>query len=394
MRNNTLLVALAVLLAATLGNAAEAGQRQRSPGNNGGGHGQGGGGGHAQGGGGGQAQGGGGHAQGGGAQGGGAQGGGSQSGPRYAAPRQDRGGGGERVSRGDRSSERVSQGDRPSERGTRERGARENGGTRQEAAPPQETRSAPEQGSRRAQRWPDSRVDARTDTRVQSAPQTTVDPRSRSTATRRSDGRTYSGRTNDTRAYTNGNNNGNWNGRDTGRIAVPRQGPGPQRRDGRYAYGGGTYSSGGRYYSYAPRYYYSPRYYTYRPYYFYRPTIFTAFSFGYGLRGRGYFYYDTFYDSYVFYPRTIVRYGDSGRYGYPTGSLRLDIEPRDAQVYIDGAYAGLVDDFDGVFQSLRLEAGDYHVEVVLPGFESLEFDVRILPGEKTTYRGDLLEERP
>jgi PEGA domain-containing protein len=391
MRNNTLLVAMAVLVAATLGNAAEAGQRQRSPGHNGGGHAQGGGG---------QGQGGGGaHAQGG----GGAQGGGSQSGPRYAAPREDRGGGGdrggERVSRGDRGGERVSQSDRGSERASQgdrrsERGARESGGTRQEAAPPQETRSAPEQGSRRAQRRPDSRVEARTDTRVQSAPQTTVDPRSRSTATRRSDGRTYSGRTNDTRAYTNGNNNGNWNGRDTGRIAVPRQGPGPQRRDGRYAYGGGTYSSGGRYYSYAPRYYYSPRYYTYRPYYFYRPTIFTAFSFGYGLRGRGYFYYDTFYDSYVFYPRTIVRYGDSGRYGYPTGSLRLDIEPRDAQVYIDGAYAGLVDDFDGVFQSLRLEAGDYHVEVVLPGFESLEFDVRILPGEKTTYRGDLLEERP
>ena len=73
--------------------------------------------------------------------------------------------------------------------------------------------------------------------------------------------------------------------------------------------------------------------------------------------------------------------------------MRLDIEPRDAQVYIDGAYAGLVDDFDGVFQSLRLEAGQYHVEVVLPGFETLNFDVYIRPGEKTTYRADMLPER-
>ena len=376
MRTNTLLVAMAVVLAATLGNAAEAGQRQRSPGgHNGGGQGHGGGGG--------------GHAQGGG---GGSQSGGAQAAPRSATPREDRGGGGDRGDRGG-GGERVY-----SPRS--DRGARDNGGARQEAAPPQETRSAPESGSRRVQRWPDSRVESRTETRGDSGSQTAVQPRSGS-ATRRNDGRTYSGGGADTRAYSNRTNdsratdNRAWNGRDTGRIAIPRQGPGPQRRDGgRYAYGGGVYSSGGRYYTYAPRYYYSPRYYTYRPYYFYRPNIYTAFSFGYGLRGRGFFYYDTFYDSYVFYPHTIVRYSDYGRYGYPTGNLRLDIEPRDAQVYIDGAYAGLVDDFDGVFQSLRLEAGEYHVEVVLPGFESLEFDVRILPGEKTTYRGDLLPERP
>jgi hypothetical protein len=375
---------MAVVVAATLGNAAEAGQRQRSPGHNGGGQGNGGGGGHAQGG-------GGGHAQGG----GGSQGGGSQAAPRSATPREDRGGGGDRGDRG--GGERVYSPRSESPRS--ERGTRDNGGARQEAAPPQETRSAPESGSRRVQRWPDSRTESRTETRRDSGSQTAVDPRA-GTTSRRSDGRTYSGGSTDTRTYSNRpydsrtGDNRTWNGRDTGRIAIPRQGPGPQRRDGRYAYGGSVYSSGGRYYTYAPRYYYSPRYYTYRPYYFYRPNIYTAFSFGYGLRGRGFFYYDTFYDSYVFYPHTIVRYSDYGRYGYPTGNLRLDIEPRDAQVYIDGAYAGLVDDFDGVFQSLRLEAGEYHVEVVLPGFESLEFDVRILPGEKTTYRGDLLPERP
>jgi hypothetical protein len=191
----------------------------------------------------------------------------------------------------------------------------------------------------------------------------------------------------DSRSYSN-------DGRYSGRVAIPRVGPAPQRRDGRYAYGGRTYVDGGRYYTYAPRYYYSPRYYSYRPSSFYRPSYLTAFSFGFGPRGRGFFYFDSFYDSYVFYPRTIVRYGDYGRYGYATGTLRLDVEPRDAQVYIDGAYAGLVDDFDGVFQSLRLEAGEYQVEIVLPGFETLAFDVRIFPGEKTTYRGDLIPERP
>jgi hypothetical protein len=210
------------------------------------------------------------------------------------------------------------------------------------------------------------------------------------TADRTGDGgrvteRTYDGRATDrrrydTRTYDNTRRDGN-------RVAVPRPyGQPPVRRDDRYRVR--TYSSGGR------TFYYSPRYYSYRPYYYYRPNYYSPFVFGYGPRGRGYFYFDVFYDSYVFYPRTIVRYNDYGRYGYPTGELRLDVEPRDAQVYIDGAYAGLVDDFDGIFQSLRLEVGEYQVEVVSPGFEPLVFDVRIPPGEKVTYRGDLLPERP
>jgi hypothetical protein len=69
------------------------------------------------------------------------------------------------------------------------------------------------------------------------------------------------------------------------------------------------------------------------------------------------------------------------------------VRPRDAQVFIDGSYAGTVDDFDGTFQSLRLEEGEYKVEIVLPGYEPLDFDVRIIPGEKVTYRGDLIPEQ-
>ncbi len=150
---------------------------------------------------------------------------------------------------------------------------------------------------------------------------------------------------------------------------------------------------------YAPngRHYKSNRYYNYYPYGA-RPYYYNPYSFGYGPYGRGSFYFDLHYDSYVFYPHTVVRYDNYGtyygNYGYPTGELRLQVRPRDAQVFVDGSYAGTVDEFDGTFQSLRLEEGDYQVEIVLPGFEPLDFDVRIIPGEKVTYKGDLLPEQP
>jgi hypothetical protein len=39
--------------------------------------------------------------------------------------------------------------------------------------------------------------------------------------------------------------------------------------------------------------------------------------------------------------------------------------PEEAAVYVDGFYAGIVDDFDGVFQKLLLPPGD-HTIVLYP----------------------------
>ena len=78
-------------------------------------------------------------------------------------------------------------------------------------------------------------------------------------------------------------------------------------------------------------------------------------------------------------------FDDSG----PTGKLRLHVEPRDAEVFVDGYYAGIVDDFNGVFQRLTLAAGPHHIVVNAPGYQPLEFDIRIERHQTTTYRGAL-----
>lgn len=114
------------------------------------------------------------------------------------------------------------------------------------------------------------------------------------------------------------------------------------------------------------------------------------YPYGYGAFGLGYFYYDP----YGWYggraPLYAYSQGVYGRgYGYDIGELRLRVSPRDAQVYVDGYFAGNVDDYDGVIQALRLESGSYHIEIRLQGYESLQFDVRITPGQKITYRGDM-----
>jgi hypothetical protein len=65
------------------------------------------------------------------------------------------------------------------------------------------------------------------------------------------------------------------------------------------------------------------------------------------------------------------------------------VKPRDAEVYVDGYYAGIVDDFDGMWQQLRLDDGGHRIEVRMPGLAPLTFDVMVQPGRTITYRGDL-----
>jgi len=163
--------------------------------------------------------------------------------------------------------------------------------------------------------------------------------------------------------------------------AVPRDSqpaPAPPNRnggrnDGRYR-GGNVYVAPPVY-----NYYYYPRRY---------------YPYGYGAFGLGYFYYDP----YTWYPGSY-----SGSYSgydpyffdrFDTGELRIDVSPRFADVYVDGYFAGRVDDFDGIFQSLQIEGGPHHIQIVAPGFVNLDFDVRIEPGRKITYRGALQPVRP
>ena len=176
-------------------------------------------------------------------------------------------------------------------------------------------------------------------------------------------------RNNGNRDWDNGNrSNGNrdWNngnrGRDRGRPYAGRP-------------SGPSY----RYYNSPRRSYVVP--YGYRPY-GRRPGWSLNLYFGnpYAYRSGG--YYNRGYNN---------RYsgGNYGYYaipqGFAYGSLRIVDAPRDAQVFVDGYYAGVVDDYDGVFQRLNLEPGEHQLEVEpYPGAPPLSYDVYVEPGRTVT----------
>lgn len=135
------------------------------------------------------------------------------------------------------------------------------------------------------------------------------------------------------------------------------------------------------------RVYYYPNYHYYNRYYD---------PWGYGTFGLGYFYYSPWGYGPGYWGAGYGHgygygygYGPYIARGYDLGMVKLKVKPRDAEVLVDGYYAGTVDDFDGVFQALKLDSGGYKIEIRKPGFETLVFDVHVQPDRTITYRGEM-----
>jgi hypothetical protein len=74
------------------------------------------------------------------------------------------------------------------------------------------------------------------------------------------------------------------------------------------------------------------------------------------------------------------------------GSLRLDVEPADAQVYVDGFYEGTVADFRT--SGRTFDAGPHRIEIRAEGFDSQIVELRIRANDVLSYRGTLTRREP
>jgi hypothetical protein len=141
-----------------------------------------------------------------------------------------------------------------------------------------------------------------------------------------------------------------------------------------------------------PRVYVAPGWYGYRPYV--RGGLDFGLSYGYRTPYWGPYSYPAYGYPLGVPPGYATADPGGYGYGYGYGSVRLQVTPREAAVSVDGYYAGSVNDFDGVFQHLDLEAGPHRIEIDAPGYEALTFDVRIDSSRTITYRGDLRFAQP
>ena len=144
---------------------------------------------------------------------------------------------------------------------------------------------------------------------------------------------------------------------------------------------------------YAPHYvpHYAP--YVYTPHYAAWPWFHPHFTVGFGI----------FLGYPVAYPYAYpwMYAPPPPAYGYPSvappvvqpgaayGGLTFQITPANAEVYVDGNYAGTADTFYDPQHPLTLAAGSHRIEVVADGYRTLAFDTSVVAGQVMPYQGTL-----
>jgi archaellum component FlaG (FlaF/FlaG flagellin family) len=74
-----------------------------------------------------------------------------------------------------------------------------------------------------------------------------------------------------------------------------------------------------------------------------------------------------------------------------TGELKIAATPSRAAVFVDGQYAGHVDEFDGVGKAMLLTPGQHRVRIALPGYLPFDTMVDLRPRQKLKIQTDLIK---
>ena len=109
---------------------------------------------------------------------------------------------------------------------------------------------------------------------------------------------------------------------------------------------------------------------------------------------NGHFYVGGIYDPFWWpsaYPYGLFpfAYYPYGPYAY-TQSVNADVKvkvtPKDTQVFVDGYYAGIADNFDGSFQQLQVTPGGHEITLYRDGYQTLTRNVYAAPDTTVTFK--------
>jgi archaellum component FlaG (FlaF/FlaG flagellin family) len=73
-----------------------------------------------------------------------------------------------------------------------------------------------------------------------------------------------------------------------------------------------------------------------------------------------------------------------------TGELKIAATPSRAAVFVDGQYAGHVEEFNGVGKAMLLTPGQHRLRIALPGYLPFDTMVDLRPQQKLKIQTDLV----
>jgi hypothetical protein len=111
-------------------------------------------------------------------------------------------------------------------------------------------------------------------------------------------------------------------------------------------------------------------------------------------RDRGFYYHPRFLFYYGPYYGPLHEWPRGWTQRYSMSSVRLRVKPADTEVYLNGYFAGRVDDFDGMFQRLYVPAGEHLLELYLEGYRTFRRPIYFSAGDAPDVVHQMLPLRP
>jgi hypothetical protein len=74
-----------------------------------------------------------------------------------------------------------------------------------------------------------------------------------------------------------------------------------------------------------------------------------------------------------------------------TATLKVDIQPPRAAVFVDDAYLGHAGELGGAFHSMLISPGKHRIKIELPGYRTFETEVNLLAGQKSEIKTELVK---
>jgi len=72
-------------------------------------------------------------------------------------------------------------------------------------------------------------------------------------------------------------------------------------------------------------------------------------------------------------------------------TVRIDVNPSRAAVFVDERFVGHVGEFGGVGRSMLVVPGAHRIRIALPGYETFESDINPRPRQKVEVKTDLVK---
>ena len=72
-------------------------------------------------------------------------------------------------------------------------------------------------------------------------------------------------------------------------------------------------------------------------------------------------------------------------------TVKLEVNPARAAVFVDGLFVGHVAEFEGVGRGMLVAPGQHKIRVALPGYQTFETEVNALPKQKVEVKTNLLK---